>query len=355
MKKYIFAITATCIVFLVDLYAQSPALPYGVFVELKAGFHRERNLLTYPGGRLNSAPHIEPTFGVNEVIYLKDGKSALTVELDIVTIENSFIFDSVPGTGNTLTHSLAMGYTFGKTQQRKEQIEKKKQLYTPEEWEKRKRWSLVLHTSNTYPVVNLSDPAGYLTKEPVERFTYGAQVFYRITPKWSIGTGFESVPFQLDARTPEQIGGSGTYVRNSIQFPLLAEYALLHTKGKIKIEWLARGGLAIGLQRKFIADPQTDFGELILTQSQFYWERETKDRPSCAFLAGVLGTRVNLHLSKSIFLTGYLQNQWAITNSAFHRSRAIYQVGSPQAPLHEAELTTKGSVLLPGFGVGFQL
>lgn len=159
----------------------------------------------------------------------------------------------------------------------------------------------------------------------------------------------------MDARTPEQIGGSGTYVRNSIQFPLLAEYALLHTKGKIKIEWLARGGLAIGLQRKFIADPQTDFGELILTQSQFYWERETKDRPSSAFLAGVLGTRVNLHLSKSIFLTGYLQNQWAITNSAFHRSRAIYQVGSPQAPLHEAELTTKGSVLLPGFGVGFLL
>lgn len=258
-------------------------------------------------------------------------------------------------TGTTFTHSLSMGYAFGKTQVRKDEIAQKKQLYTTEEWEKRKRWLLVLHTSNTYPVIHLNDPAGHLTQDPVERFTYGAQVFYRIKPKWLIGTGFESVPFQLDARTPSQIGGSGTYVRNSLQFPLLAEYALLRTKGKIKIEWLARGGLALGLQRKVIVDPEIDFDTNIIQQPEYYAEIESRDRPSRAFLAALAGTRLNVHLSKNIFLTGYVQNQWAITNKAFHRSRATYQVGSPQAPKFEAELTTKGSVLLPGFGIGFQL
>ena len=232
---------------------------------------------------------------------------------------------------------------------------KKKQRYTDEEWQKRKAWSLVLHTSNTYPVINITDPGGHLTDKPVERFTYGAQIFYRMNPKWMFGTGFESVPFQLDVRTPPQIGGNGVRVRNSLQFPLLAEYTLLQTKGKLKIEWLARGGLALGLQRKTILNPEKDFSVRVIEEPEFYWEQETRDRPSKAFLAGILGTRLNVYLSKNIFLTGYVQNQWAITNNAFDRSRATYQVGNPQAPKFEAELTTKGSVLLPGFGIGFQL
>ena len=84
-------------------------------------------------------------------------------------------------------------------------------------------------------------------------------------------------------------------------------------------------------------------------------EEETRDTPSKAFLAGLLGTRVNVHLSKNIFLTGYLQQQWALTNNIFHRSRSSYQINNQPAPLHEAELTTKGTMFLPGFGIGFQL
>jgi hypothetical protein len=472
------------------LFAQSEFVPYRVFVELKAGLHSEKNLLTDPGGRLNHRSKTSPTTGINAGVYLNDGRSALTLELDIVTIGNSFFFDSVSSfygagigfkrittsynynlplitnkgytklslfgkigpsitfksrpkgstglvatvfydnnddttafiishntqnrnvfasltlgagllitpnprlrfsysiypswnftsndvitqdikyrffndptiyqasalsTGTTLTHSLAIGYAFGKTQLRKEQIEKKKELYTAEEWEKRKRWSLLLHTSNSYPVIKLNDPAGHLTSKPVERFTFGAQVFYRLKPKWQVATGFESVPFQLDARTPTQIGGNGTYVRNSLQFPLLAEYRLLQTKGKIKVEWLASGGMAIGLQRKAIADPDMDFDLRLIQQPEYYWEKETRDRPSKAFFAALIGTRVNINLSKTIFLSGYANYQQALTKNTFHRSRARYQINNPQAPFFNAELTTRGSNFLPGFGVGFRL
>lgn len=258
-------------------------------------------------------------------------------------------------TGTTFTQSIAMGYAFGKTQVRKEQIAQKKRLYTPKEWERRKSWSLILHTSNSYPVIALNDPAGYLTNKPVERFTYGAKVFYRLKPKWQVGTGIESVPFQLDARLPQQVGGGGTVVRNSYQIPFMVEYTLLETKSRVKLEWLARGGLALGLQRKVIANTATDFDLNQIHEPAYFWERETKDRPSTAFLAGLVGTRLNVHLSKSIFLTGYVQKQWAFTPNAFHRSRATYQVGNPQAPRFEATVTSKGSALLPGFGIGFQL
>lgn len=473
-----------------NIYAQNETVPYRVFIELKAGLHRERNLLTDPGGQLRITSQTEPTTGINVGVLLNNGKSVIGLDYDVVTAGNSIIFRSNPSsyisgrsfhrltpnfqyqlpiseknglpklslvgkigptftftnspmgstgtisnvwldsnndstafiltqrklnrtffagitigagllftpnprlrfsysvypswnftsndviiqdiryrffnvpatyqaralsTGTTLTHSIAMGYAFGNTQLRKEQIERKKQLYTVEEWDKRKRWSLLLHTSNTYPTINLNDPAGHLTQKPVERFTYGVQVFYRITPKWQMGTGFESVPYQLDGRTPPQIGGNGTYVRNSLQFPFLAEYLLLQTRGKIKIEWFARAGLSLGLQRKAIADPERDFDLRLIQQPEYYWEKETKDRPSKAFLAGLAGTRLNVNLTKNIFLTGYAQYQLAITNNAFHRSRVTYQVGNPQAPFQDAALTTNGTNFLPGFGIGFKL
>jgi hypothetical protein len=126
-----------------------------------AGLTLSGGLLFTPNPRLRFSYNFFPAWNVssNDVV-IQDIRYRF---FNVPTIYQAKAINS----GNTLTHSLAMGYTFGKTQQRKEQIEKKKQLYTPEEWEKRKRWSLVLHTSNTYPVVNLSDPAGYLTKEPV--------------------------------------------------------------------------------------------------------------------------------------------------------------------------------------------
>lgn len=471
-------------------YGQGVKVPYRVFVELKAGFHLERNRLSDPDGQLITRAHTQPVTGINAGIYLNNGRAVLGLDYDVVTIGNSLTFSAVPSsyaagrsfhrltpnfqfhfpliqqkklprlsliakagptftftgspigstgttssfwlgsnndttafinsherlnrnffagitlsggilftpnprlrfsysiypswnftsndviiqdieyryfntplssnamvhnTGTTFTQSIALGYAFGKTQQGKAQLARKRRLYTDVEWEKRKRWSLIFHTSNTYPVIHLSDAGGKLTRQPVERFTYGAQVFYRIHPKWRFGTGVESVPFQLDARLPRQVGGSGAVVRNSYQIPFLAEYTLLETKGKVKLEWLARAGLALGLQRKLIADRENNFGVSIIQEPDYFWESETRDRPSTAFVAGLIGTRLNVHLTKNIFLTGYVQQQWAITQNAFHRSRATYQVGNPQAPKFEAALTTKGSVLLPGFGIGFQL
>jgi hypothetical protein len=197
---------------------------------------------------------------------------------------------------------------------------------------------------------------------PIERISYGAQVFYRLNKKWQIGTGFESVPYQLDTR-PAAVstelggGGGGELIHNSYQIPLQAEYTLMRKKGKLKIEWLARAGLAIGLQRKVIKSRNFYFNSNY--QPPYYnvsmFEEETRDTPSKIFVAGLAGTRINVHLSKNIFITGYLQQQWALTNNIFHRSRSTYQVGNQQARLHDAELTTKGTKFLPGFGIGFQL
>lgn len=268
----------------------------------------------------------------------------------------------VLNTGSTITQSISMGYALGNTQARKEELRQFKNKFSEEQWEKRKRWSLVFISSHVFPNVHYNDPAGYLLAEPVERISYGAQVFYRLNSKWQVGTGFESVPYQLDTR-PAPVssdlggGGGGEVIPNSYQIPLLAEYTLMRSKGKIKIEWLARAGLAIGLQRKDIKSRNIYFNSLY--QPPFYnfsmIEEETRDTPSKTFLAGLVGTRVNVHLSKNIFLTGYLQQQWALTNNIFHRSRSTYQINNQQAPLHEAELTTKGTMFLPGFGIGFQL
>jgi hypothetical protein len=338
----------------VDVYINnSDTAKYDNYSQLNrnvfAGLTLGAGLLITPNPRLRFSYSIYPSwnFTSNDVI---------TQDIKYRFFNDPTIYQaSAISTGTTLTHSLAIGYAFGKTQLRKEQIEKKKELYTAEEWDKRKRWSLLLHTSNSYPVIKLNDPAGHLTSKPVERFTFGAQVFYRLKPKWQVAIGFESVPFQLDARTPTQIGGNGTYVRNSLQFPLLAEYRLLQTKGKIKVEWLASGGMAIGLQRKAIADPDMDFDLRLIQQPEYYWEKETRDRPSKAFFAALIGTRVNINLSKTIFLSGYANYQQALTKNTFHRSRARYQINNPQSPFFNAELTTRGSNFLPGFGVGFRL
>jgi len=327
--------------------AQNPGISHRVSVELKAGLHKEKNLSTDPDGILRTQPQTEPNLTTND-IFIQDIRYQFFYE-------NNIYNTSALSTGTTLTHSLAIGYSFDKTQLRKEQIEKKKRLYTAEEWDKRKRWSLLLHTSNSYPVIKLNDPAGHLTSKPVERFTFGAQVFYRINPKWQVATGFESVPFQLDARIPSISGGDGSVIPNSFQIPLFAEYQLLRTTGKIKFELLARGGFAFGLQRKEIRNHEFDYGTFGTSQPDFYFDEETRDRPSKIFLAVLTGLRVNINLSKTIFLSGYANYQQALTKNTFHRSRARYQINNPQSPFFNAELTTRGSNFLPGFGVGFQL
>ena len=321
-----------------------------------AGITLGGGLLYTPNSRLRFTYSIYPSVNLtsNDVM-IQDVQYRYFNEL---TVRNARVLN----TGSTITQSISMGYSFGNTKYRKEELQKSRIKYSDEDWEKRKRWSLVFITSHVFPNIQYNDPAGYLLAEPVERISYGAQVFYRLNSKWQFGTGFESVPYQLDTR-PAPVssdlggGGGGAAINNSHQIPLLAEYTLMQTKGKLKIEWLARAGLAIGLQRKDIKSRNIYFNSFY--QPPFYnfsmIEEETRDTPSKAFLAGLVGTRVNVHLSKNIFLTGYLQQQWALTNNIFHRSRSSYQINNQPAPLHEAELTTKGTMFLPGFGIGFQL
>ena len=315
-----------------------------------AGLTLSGGLLYTPNSRLRFTYSIYPSVNLtsNDVI-IQDVQYRYFNEL---TVRNARVLN----TGSTITQSISMGYSFGNTKYRKEELQKSRMKYSDEEWEKRKRWSLVFITGGCYPTIQLQDPAGYMSATREYKSRLGAQVFYRIKPKWILGTGIETVPFQLNTGMPSEFRHrGGEIVRSSQQIPLMAEYIFLQTKGKIKIEWMARAGFAIGIQRKTIADPNTNYNYTFVEPPDYYAEYETKDRPSSSFIGGLVGTRLNVHLSSKMFISGYLQQQWALTNNVFHRSRNIYQVGSQQAPIHESELTTKGTMFLPGFGIGFQL
>jgi len=315
-----------------------------------AGITLGGGLLYTPNSRLRFTYSIYPSVNLtsNDVM-IQDVQYRYFNEL---TVRNARVLN----TGSTITQSISMGYSFGNTKYRKEELQKSRIKYSDEDWEKRKRWSLVFITGGCYPTINKHDPAGYMAATREYKSRLGAQVFYRIKPKWILGTGIETVPFQLNTGMGSDFRHrGGTNVRSSQQIPLMAEYVFLQTKGKIKLEWMARAGFAIGIQRKVVSDPNTDYDYTFVDSPDYYAEFETKDRPSTSFLGGLVGTRLNIYLSSKLFLSGYLQQQWALSNNVFHRSRNSYQVGSPQAPVHESELTTKGTMFLPGFGIGFQL
>jgi hypothetical protein len=315
-----------------------------------AGITLGGGLVYTPNSRLRFTYSIYPSVNLtsNDVM-IQDVQYRYFNEL---TVRNARVLN----TGSTITQSISMGYSFGNTKYRKEELQKSRMKYSDEDWEKRKRWSLVFITGGCYPTINKHDPAGYMAATREYKSRLGAQVFYRIKPKWILGTGIETVPFQLNTGMGSDFRHrGGTNVRSSQQIPLMAEYIFLQTKGKIKLEWMARAGFAIGIQRKVVSDPNTDYDYTFVDSPDYYAEFETKDRPSTSFLGGLVGTRLNIYLSSKLFLSGYLQQQWALSNNEFHRSRNSYQVGSPQAPVHESELTTKGTMFLPGFGIGFQL
>lgn len=210
----------------------------------------------------------------------------------------------VLNTGSTITQSISMGYAFGNTQARKDELRQFKNKFSEEQWEKRKRWSLVFITGGCYPTINKHDPAGYMAATREYKSRLGAQVFYRIKPKWILGTGIETVPFQLNTGMGSDFRHrGGTNVRSSQQIPLMAEYVFLQTKGKIKLEWMARAGFAIGIQRKVVSDPNTDYDYTFVDSPDYYAEFETKDRPSTSFLGSLVGTRLNIHLSSKLFLS----------------------------------------------------
>jgi hypothetical protein len=477
-------------VFSIKALAQAPYVPYRVFVELKAGLHWEKQKLSDPGGRLSKTPMLSLATGINLGMYLNDGRSTLSLELDNVTVGNSFIFDSVLSaygagrgfnrlstmytyqlplvlknkkpklsvfgkigpsltflgapkgstgliatvfynnsddtvafnitdhklnrpvyfgltlgagilytpiprlrfsysiypswnltsndviiqdiryrffnentinkaralsSGTTYSQAFSMGYAFANTQQRKKEIEQKKRLYTPTQWARRRNWTLIFNTSHTYPSIRLTDPAGHLTHTPVKRLTFGTQVAHRIASKWLIGTGFETVPFQLDTRIASVIGGGGSQVKDGLQIPVFGEYQLLKTAGRIKFEVLGRGGIVLGFQRKVITTLDLSSPESTYLQPDYFSKLETRDTPASSFFGTIAGVSTNLSVSKTIFLTGYLQYRWVLNANVFHRSRARYQVRDAQAPFYNAELTTNGSSFLPGFGIGFRL
>ena len=96
MKKNI--LSFLLLVLHIHLFAQfsQTSPPYRVFIELKAGLHREFNKLTDPGNQLITRAPIEPTTGINAGVYLNDGRTVIGFDYDILTIGNSLPFRTAP-------------------------------------------------------------------------------------------------------------------------------------------------------------------------------------------------------------------------------------------------------------------
>lgn len=264
---------------------------------------------------------------------------------------------TVANTGSMTTTTLGIRYIIGatpKTLQRRA-IEGRKGIDTA--FLSSHRWQLQLLTSSFYPTISLTDPGGHLAAIRYQRFTYGARLRYKVAPRWYVSAGFETLPFALDARpSADYFGFTGPLVNNAVQVPVMGEYRVLNTKGKIKMDVIAGAGMSLGIQRQQLREGNPTLpGWVHLQPLPYYEDAELREAPGKVFWATTAQLQAQWHVSRHIFLHGYLRYQQDITNQDhFMQLRAAYRYGNENAPEHQAKYGQSPTTFLPGFGVGFK-
>ncbi len=258
-------------------------------------------------------------------------------------------------TGNVLSYRLAIGYNFYRNE--KPAVRKARAAKASKEADSVRRFAISFNTSNNYPTIHLKDPAGYLTNANYLRFTFGLQLRYRISNKWYISGGFESFPNGVDPRPDGVFAGSGIAVNNALQFPLSAEYKLLSVRKKIKFDVFVKSGLVLGVQfftnpRVSIANPDSSY--FVFQNPVYYEEIEASTLRKKTFIAAAASVHLNLHLSRSVFLLGYVNQQVALNPSPFIQRDVQYKMSSNQVGYHSATAYSTGTVFQVGFGLGFR-
>jgi hypothetical protein len=258
-------------------------------------------------------------------------------------------------TGDVLSYRLAIGYNFYRNE--KSAVRKARAAKASKEADSVRRFAISFNTSNNYPTIHLNDTAGYLKKANYLRFTFGLQLRYRISNRWYISGGFESFPNSVDPRPDGVFAGSGTSVNNALQFPLSAEYKLLSVRKKIKFDLFVKSGLVLGVQfftnpRVSIANPDSSY--FVFENPVYYEEIEASTLRKKAFLSAAASLNLNLYLSRSVFLLGYINQQVALNPSPFIQRDVQYKMNANQVGYYSATAYSTGSVFQVGFGFGFR-
>ncbi len=259
-------------------------------------------------------------------------------------------------TGDVLSYRLAIAYNFyrnGKPSIRYLRATKAIIVADSE-----KRFAFIFNRSDNHTQIQLSDTAGYLTRDSYLRFTFGLQLRYRISNKWYISGGFETFPNGVDPR-PKGIyaGRGGVAISNSLQFPISAEYRLLSVRKKIKFDVFVKSGLVLGVQfftnpGESIANPDSSY--FVFENPVYYEEIEASTLRKKAFVAAAASLNLNLHLSRSVFLLGYINQQVALNPSPFIQRDVQYKMSANQVGYHSATAYSTGTVFQVGFGLGFR-
>jgi hypothetical protein len=257
--------------------------------------------------------------------------------------------------GNILSYQLSLGYNF----HRNESKEKRRERLIKEnaEADSLRRLALIFNTSNNYTKNYLNDPAGYLTSKPYLRFTFGLQLRYRISEKWFISGGFESFPNGVDPRPEKIVAGNGVGITNAYQFPISAEYKLVSFRKKVKFDVFVKSGLVFGIlpftkPAESIANPDSSY--FILENPIYYEEIEASTLRKKNFWAISASLNLNLYLSNSIFLLGYVNQQTALNKTPFIQRDVEYKMNASQPEFYRATSFSTGTVFQIGFGIGYR-
>jgi hypothetical protein len=260
---------------------------------------------------------------------------------------------SIRTTGNIVSYQLSLGYNFG---QRKDTAAERRMRAKGVKWPD-KKFSLMFNTSNNYVKNYLTDPAGFLTNSPYLRFTFGLQLRYQISDKWYISGGFESFPNGVDPRPASIVAGNGVAINNAYQFPVSVEYKLFSLRKKIKFDVFVKSGMVLGMQfltnpAESIARPDSSF--FVFENSIYYEEIEATTLRKKCFWAVAASLNLNLHLSRSVFLLGYVNQKVALSKTPFIQRDVDYKMSANQLEYYRAKSYSTGTVFQVGFGIGFR-
>ena len=260
-------------------------------------------------------------------------------------------------TGNVLSYRLAIEYNFVRNEKRvirKARIAKANTI--PDSVT---RFALSLITSTNFTKLYVNDPAGYLSHSALSQGTFGFSLRYRLSKNWHLSTGFETFPNAVSAIRRDTFASSNIAISAALQFPVSAEYKVLSIRKKIKLDVFIKSGLVFGVQTY-----PANFADYDLTDtvggtqqgpgSAYFEAVEKKSLPNKSFVAITAGVFVNLHLSRTVFLLGYVNQQIAFTKRPFIQKEAYYKVRPDQANFYRARLHSTGTVFQVGFGLGFR-
>ncbi len=267
-------------------------------------------------------------------------------------------------TGQVVATTLGIRYTIGATEKTLSRRARIGRRGIDTAFLRTHRWEAELLTSSFYPSISLSDAGGHLARLRQQRFTYGARIRYRVAPRWFVSAGFETHPYALEA-WPDNNFFMGTSsiagnVFNAVQVPVMGEYLLWRSTKKIKLDLMAGLGLTLGVQRQSLkpeAVPRVRLPGAVNSHPQniYYEDVQLQEGPGKTYWAATGQLQAKWHVSRHIYLHGYLRYQHDLTNQPeFMRMWAAYRYGSPTAPEHKALLGQSPTTFLPGFGVGFK-